>query len=66
MIFYGNGIVWNKEKNCMLCKFEKYELRKGRLETMDEELIKKLKKMGYKYELTEKDLEIAKKESKKK
>ena len=61
MIFYGNGMVWNKEKDTLLCKFEKTGVRKGHLETMDSSLIKKLKDLGYKHEYTEKDMESAKK-----
>ena len=64
MKFFGCGIVWNPEKDCELCRFKKTGLRKGELETNDPALIETLKKAGYKYELTEKDLEEAKKNKK--
>jgi hypothetical protein len=37
MIFYGNGIVWDKENNKRLCKFVD-----GQLETDDKRIIEAL------------------------
>ena len=65
MKFFGTGIIWNAEKECELCRFKKTGLRKGELETTDPKLIENLKNAGYKYELTEADLERAKEEAKK-
>ena len=42
MKFYGNGIVWDKEKNRALCQFEK-----GELETEDERIISILEALNY-------------------
>ena len=64
MKFYGTGLIWDKDKNNVMCEFKKTGLRQGELETQDNILIKKLKELGYKYEITEKDLEEAKKSKK--
>ena len=42
MKFYGSGIVWDKENNKPLCKFEG-----GEFETKDERVIKLLQEAGY-------------------
>ena len=47
MLFYGNGIVWDKETNSKLCKFEN-----GKFETDDTTIISKLKER-YTYEVEE-------------
>lgn len=41
----GHGIVWDAEKNCILCKFNK-----GELETNDDRIIEVLKKGNYEFE----------------
>lgn len=64
MKFYGTGLIWDKDKNNVMCEFKKTGLREGELETQDNILIKKLKELGYKHEITEKDLEEAKKSKK--
>ena len=58
MKFYGNGIVWDSEKNKTLCKFEK-----GILETEDSYIIDRLKELNYKYDEVE---EIVKPKTKRK
>jgi hypothetical protein len=65
MKFLGTGTVWNAETDKPLCKFKKTGIREGYLETQDKKLIEKLKELGYKYEITEADLEEAKKTNKK-
>ena len=45
MKFYGNGIVWDKEKNKRLCKFVE-----GEFETDDNRIVNNLVDLGYKYE----------------
>lgn len=65
MKFLGTGIVWDKDNDRMLCEFKKTGLRQGELETFDKNLIKKLKELGYKYEVTEEDLEREEKKNKK-
>jgi len=42
MKFYGNGLVWDKEKNKPLCRFVD-----GTIETEDTDIIKKLIGGGY-------------------
>lgn len=42
MKFYGNGVVWNKEENKILCKFVG-----GTLETENIDIAKKLLNLGY-------------------
>ena len=42
MKIYGSGIVWDKENNKPLCKFEG-----GEFETKDERVIKLLQEAGY-------------------
>ena len=64
MKFYGTGLIWDKDKNNVMCEFKKTGLREGELETQDNVLIKKLKELGYKYEITQEDLEEAKKSKK--
>ena len=52
MIFYSEKkkeIVWDAEKEKALCQFEE-----GIFKTEDEKIIKKLKKLGYKYKTTKK------------
>lgn len=61
MKFKGTGIVWDAQKNKELCRFTKTGLRQGVFETQDKKLIEKLKKLGYEFEITEQDLEEAKK-----
>lgn len=50
MIFLGNGIVWDGDKNCVLAKFVN-----GEFDTTDADKIAKLSKMGYntKYSINE-------------
>ena len=43
MKFYGRGVVWDPAGNKALCEFTK----SGSLNTDDEQLIDKLKKLGY-------------------
>lgn len=43
MLFKGNGIVWDGEKDKRLCAFNKA----SSLETEDPRVIKILKKLGY-------------------
>jgi hypothetical protein len=50
MKFYGTGLIWDKDKNNVMCEFKKTGLREGELETQDNILIKKLKELGYKEE----------------
>jgi len=64
MKFYGTGAIWNPDTNSVLCRFKRTGLRQGELETQDNVLIKKLKELGYKHEITEQDLEEAKKSKK--
>ncbi len=45
MIFYGNGIVWDKQKNKKLCLF-----KNGHLETEDSYIIETLLASGYEHE----------------
>ena len=45
MTFYGDGIVWDCEKNKPLCKFEN-----GELETADKRVVEILKGLGYKFD----------------
>ena len=42
MKFFGKGIAWNHELDKPLCKFIG-----GELETEDQKVIEKLKKLGY-------------------
>lgn len=49
MIFFGNGIVLDKENGKVLCRFVN-----GRLETLDVRVIKQLE-ITYQYELTDED-----------
>lgn len=46
MRFYGHGIVWDTERNRVLCKFD----RDGTFETQDHRAVGILSGMGYKYE----------------
>lgn len=50
MIFLGNGIAWDGEKNCVLARFID-----GEFETTDADKIAKLSKIGYntKYNIKE-------------
>ncbi len=41
MKFYGTGLIWDKDKNNVMCEFKKTGLREGELETQDNVLIKK-------------------------
>lgn len=45
MKFFGRGIVWNASENKVLCRFTD-----GELITEDKNIIKKLKKLNYKYQ----------------
>lgn len=45
MKFYGTGIVWDKEKSKVLCKF-----KNGSFETSDKRVSSVLIDAGYKYE----------------
>lgn len=45
MRFYGNGIVWDAERNTRLCKF-----KGGELDTSNERVIQLLSRMGYRYD----------------
>jgi len=45
MIFYGNGHVWDKDRNSMLCNF-----KGGELDTDNDRTIKILQSLGYKSE----------------
>ncbi|WMX58080.1 hypothetical protein [Peribacillus sp. R9-11] len=45
MKFVGYGVVWDKENNKPLCEFVD-----GELKTTEDEVIKTLKKLGYKGE----------------
>jgi len=45
MKFYGNGAVWDKERNRILCRF-----LSGSLETADTRTIAILQKMGYRHD----------------
>ncbi|WP_121605311.1 hypothetical protein [Virgibacillus sp. Bac332] len=45
MKFYGNGLVWDKEKNAVLCRFTN-----GELETNELRVKQELVKLGYKYD----------------
>ena len=40
--FLGNGVVWDKENNKVLCRFENREFK-----TDDKETIEKLLRLGY-------------------
>ena len=42
MKFKGHGIVWDAEKNCILCRF-----KDGEFETEDRDLADRLKYAGY-------------------
>jgi len=46
MKFYGNGIVWDKELNKALCKFNKH----GEFETDDKRVIDILVSLDYKHD----------------
>lgn len=52
MIFKGNGVVWDGEKNKPLCKFVK-----GSLSTLDQRTISILERNNYQGELTDEDFE---------
>jgi hypothetical protein len=43
--FYGNGIVWDAERNTRLCKF-----KGGELDTCNERVIQLLSRMGYRHD----------------
>ena len=45
MKFYGTGIVWDKEKDKVLCRF-----KNGVYETADKRTIERLKRTGYRSE----------------
>jgi hypothetical protein len=45
MKFYGNGAVWDKERNRILCRF-----LSGSLDTDDERIIGILTDLGYEYD----------------
>ena len=65
MLFFGQGVVWDKAKNKELCKFEK-----GEYETNDTRIITILKENNYKFEeevknVTEKVENVTKVEPKK-
>lgn len=45
MKFKGNGIIWDADNNCALCKFEDHELV-----TEDERVIEILKENGFEFE----------------
>jgi len=45
MRFYGVGLVCDKERNCVLCRF-----RSGFLDTDDERVAARLIELGYKYD----------------
>lgn len=49
MKFYGNGIVWDGQKNRPLCEF-----KNGEFDTSDNCKIEKLIKAGYSHEAMEK------------
>jgi len=42
--FYGNGLVWDKDKKKVLCKFND-----GILKTSDSYIIGKLKELNYEF-----------------
>lgn len=50
MIFYGKGVVWDKERSKPLCRFEN-----GVFETKNTRIIRLLKETGYEGEETGKD-----------
>ena len=45
MKFYGKGIIWDAENDCILCRF-----KDGEFETEDKRVIFKLAELGFKYE----------------
>lgn len=45
MIFYGSGIIWDAEKDCILCKF-----KDGKFETEDRRIISILKGLDLEFE----------------
>lgn len=45
MKFYGNGLVWDKERNKALCKFTS-----GEFITDDTNIIEKLKKLNFDFD----------------
>lgn len=55
MKFKGSGIVWDAERNCILCKFEN-----GELVTEDVRVIEILQENNYAYEELEDEINMAK------
>ena len=43
MKFFGNGLVWDKQRNCVLCRFTD-----GEFETVDKRVAEMLTSRGYK------------------
>ena len=59
MKFYGNGLVWDSEKNIMLIRFDN-----GSYETNDDRILESLKKLNYKCEVEEEQKKTVKQSKK--
>lgn len=55
MKFKGHGIIWDADRNCILCKFTD-----GELITEDERVIELLQDNNYEFEETEGETNISK------